>query len=47
MAAESVRVNGRNADQKRQRNGADSNASDQPFGETKPPAQKTINCGAD
>ncbi len=34
-------------DQERERDGPDSNASDDLFGEAKLSAQKTINCGAD
>src|ERR1041385_4120851 len=47
MTAESVRINRGEADQQRERHRANGNASDELFGETKLPAQKTINCGAD
>ena len=47
MTAEAIRINGRNADQKRERNGADCDAADERFGKTKLPAQKAVNCGAD
>jgi hypothetical protein len=47
MTAESVRVNSRDADEKRERNRSDSDPADEWFGETKLPAEQPVDSGAD